>query len=151
MRKIVILGLALLFLVGCQSEYEIFALDDQYYNNNSINEIDSDGLNDLLESNESFAVFIYQPLCVASSNFENVLNEFLEEYQISFYKVSFSDMKETELSRDIKYFPSFAVFDEGKLVQSLDANSDDDTVYYESLDGFVQWFSEFVLINENES
>ena len=53
MRKIVILGLALLFLVGCQSEYEIFALDDQYYNNNSINEIDSDGLNDLLESNES--------------------------------------------------------------------------------------------------
>ena len=30
------------------------------------------------------------------------LNKFLDEYQISFYKMSFSEMKETELSRDIK-------------------------------------------------
>ena len=147
MRKILLLVLTVLFLVGCDCQHEMFFLEEKYYNSDRITEIDVDTFNELMDDQESFAIFIYQPLCATSSSFEKVLNEFLEEYQISFYKMSFSDMKETELSRDIKYYPSFAIIHEGELVDALDANSDEDTDYYKSLDGFVRWFNSYVNMN----
>lgn len=151
MKKVVLLSLLLILLVGCDKKIESFYLEEQYYHNGSIMELNPDQFEDLVEKKESFAVFIYQPLCATSSSFEKVLNEFLQEYQIGFYKMSFSDMKETSLAKNIKYYPSFAIFYEGELVDFLDANSDDDTIYYESLDGFAQWFSKFVFVNKNES
>lgn len=147
MRKLLLIVLFSFLLVGCGNVQEKFLLENKYYNNNSITELDIDTFNELVENKESFAIFIYQPLCATSSNFEQVLNEFLEEYQISFYKMSFSDMKETELSHDIKYYPSFAIFYEGELVQALDANSDKDVNYYKSVDEFISWLTSYVELN----
>ena len=147
MKRILLLGFIVLFLVGCSNQHEIFSLEEKYYNSDRITEIDIDTFNELMDDKESFAIFIYQPLCVTSTNFENVLNKFLDEYQISFYKMSFSDMKETVLASDIRYYPSFAVIHEGELVGALDANSDEDITYYETVDGFVSWFSSYVNMN----
>ncbi len=148
MRKIFLILLLSLGLAGCgNNEIEPFWLEEEYYNNSRVREIGIEEFNELIEKEESFGVFIYQNLCPSSLDFENVLNEFLEEYQISFYKLSFTNMEETELSKDIKYYPSFAIYHDGNLVDALDANSDEDTDYYKSLDGFVSWFSNYVNIN----
>ena len=45
-------------------------------------------------------------------------------YNVSFYKMSFVNMKETNLKDKIKYYPSFAIFKDGELVDYLDANND---------------------------
>ena len=147
MRKLLILALFSLLLVGCGNKQEKFFLEDKYYQDNTMNELNVDTFSELLENKESFAVFIYQPLCATSSRFEKVLNEVLEEYQISFYKMSFSDMKKTDLADDIKYYPSFALYHDGEFVDALDANSDQDTDYYKSVEGFLEWFNSYVNLN----
>ena len=126
-----------------------FYLEDKYYQESGLVDINSNKLNELIESKESFAVFIYQPACITSTNFEKVLNEFLDENQIQIYKIAFSDIKGTSLKEKVKYYPSFAIFKKGNLIDHLNADSDEDLQYYETKEGFKQWFTNYVLLKQS--
>lgn len=154
MKKLIGFSLAMIFcflLVGCNNKQDTFSLDKEYYQNNSFNELDKNTFDDLINNKKSFAIFIYQPLCSTSYEFNKILTEFANQYQISFYKMSFSDMKETELKEYIKYYPSLVIYYEGEIVDYLDANSDSDSEYYKSIDGFKKWFSNYVSIQKANS
>ena len=154
MKKLIGFSLAMIFcflLVGCNNKQDTFSLDKEYYQNNSFNELDKNTFDDLINNEKSFAIFIYQPLCTTSYEFNKILTEFANQYQISFYKMSFSDMKETELKEYIKYYPSLVIYYEGEIVDYLDANSDSDSEYYKSVDGFKKWFSNYVSIQKANS
>lgn len=127
-----------------------FYLEDKYYGKNQFVDITSADLNNLIKEKESFALFVYQPACVTSADFEQVLYDFMETNNIQIYKISFSDLKETEIKNTIKYYPSFAVFNKGKMVDYLDANSDEDLKYYKSKEGFTKWFQSHVIIKETK-
>ena len=127
-----------------------FYLEDKYYGKNQFVDITSADLNTLIKEKESFALFVYQPACVTSADFEQVLYDFMETNNIQIYKISFSDLKETEIKNTIKYYPSFAVFNKGKMVDYLDANSDEDLKYYKSKEGFTKWFQNHVIIKETK-
>ena len=86
-----------------QNKNKTFFLEDKYYEINDIAEIKIDELNDLINRKESFAVFIYQPMCITSSDFENILYRFLEENNIGIYKIAFSEIKDTEIGNLIKW------------------------------------------------
>lgn len=154
MKKLIGFSLAMIFcflLVGCNNKQDTFSLDKEYYQNNSFNELDKNTFDDLINNKKSFAIFIYQPLCSTSYEFNKILTEFANQYQISFYKMSFFDMKETELKEYIKYYPSLVIYYEGEIVDYLDANSDSDSEYYKSVDGFKKWFSNYVSIQKANS
>ena len=154
MKKLIVFSLTMIFcflLVGCNNKQDTFSLDKEYYQNNSFNELDKNTFDDLINNKKSFAIFIYQPLCTTSYEFNKILTEFANQYQISFYKMSFSDMKETELKEYIKYYPSLVIYNEGEIVDYLDANSDSDSEYYKSVDGFKKWFSNYVSIQKANS
>lgn len=146
-RIICLLLISILVLNGCREK--TFSLEDKYYVGGMVTELEEEGLDKLIEDEESFAVFIYQPLCAASDAFEKVLKEFIDKYQISFYKMSFANMKETSLGKEIKYYPSFVIYHKGKVVDFLDANSKKDKEYYQDVEGFNNWFKKYVTINEN--
>ena len=118
----------------------MFYLEDKYYGTSVFNEVTADGLSDLTEAKESFAIFIHQPLCSTSYEFNKILVKFAEENKISFYKISFDEMKKTDMYNDIKYYPSFAILKEGELVAFLDAESDEDLKRYKDKDEFEKWF-----------
>jgi len=132
-------------LVGCD---KTFYLEDKYYEKSSFVELDKEGLNELIDNKESFAVFVYQPLCEASVEFENVLTKFLEKYKIIIYKVSFSDIKDEDLGKTIKYYPSFAIYKDGKIVDYLESDKDEDIQKYKSLDNFKNWFTSSVKLKD---
>lgn len=140
-----------LLLVGCDKNKNTFSLEEKYYTNDSFNELDIDTFNNLIDDKESFAIFIYQPLCSTSYEFNEVLTEFAKDYRISFYKMPFSVMKETELKDQIKYYPSLVIYHDGKIVDYLDANSGQDANYYKSVYEFKKWFSSYVSIKEVNS
>ena len=127
-----------------------FYLEDKYYGNSEFTTIESNDLNKLMNNKESFALFIYQPACVTSSDFEQVLYDFTQSNNIKIYKIAFSDIKNTKLNESIKYYPSFAIFNKGQMVDYLDANSDDDLKYYKSKVEFEKWFTNYVLLKETE-
>jgi len=149
-KKIILLILIIscLLLNGCSENK--FTLETKYYTTSTTNELESKNFNQLLTNKESFAIFIYQPLCAASDAFEVVINDFVSKYQISFYKMSFANMKNTSLNEVIKYYPSLVIYHDGKLVDYLDANSEKDAKYYKSVDKFTEWFASYVKINQNE-
>ena len=147
MKRILIFCLSILscfLLVACDKEITISPLEDKYYGHSEIIELNVETFNTLVDKKESFGVFIYQPMCAASINFENILSDFSYKQQITFYKLQFKDMKETKLSKHIEFCPSFVIYQDGKMVDYLDASSDDDVDYYLSVDGFEKWFSTYI-------
>lgn len=146
MKKKIIIFLLIIssfLLTGCSKK---FSLDEKYYEKASFTEIEKKDYEELINNKESFAVFIYQPLCTTSYNFNKVVTKFTDMYEMNFYKMSFANMKETELKDKIKYYPSFAIFKDGELVDYLDANSKEDTNKYKSVDYFSNWFSSYVKV-----
>lgn len=147
MKRILIFCLSILscfLLVACNKEITISPLEDKYYGHSEIIELNVETFNTLLDKKESFGIFIYQPMCAASIDFENILSDFSYKQQITFYKLQFKDMKETKLSKHIEFCPSFVIYQDGKMVDYLDASSDDDVDYYLSVDGFEKWFSTYI-------
>ena len=122
-----------------------FYLDSNYYGIDSIKEIRIDELNRLIDNKKSFAIFIYQPKCITSFDFESVLNEFIEEEKISIYKIAFSDIKDTKIGKSIKYL----VYNKGRMVDFLRANKNEDVKYYLSKKGFKSWFTKYVKLKDD--
>lgn len=126
----------------------VFYLDEKYYGKSVFNEINAEELNTLISDKESFAIFIHQPFCSTSYEFNKVLAEFAEENKISFYKISFEEMKKTVLYGDIKYYPSFAIYNKGKLIDFLEADSDEDLKRYKDMEEFRKWFNSYIQMKE---
>lgn len=146
----ILLGLVLVLTMlayGLKNNQK-FYLEDQYYGQAELEEINIEKLNQLQESKESFGVFVYQPLCSNSESFEKVLKEYQEEKKIKFYKISFSSILESDLKEEIKYYPSFLIFQKGKLINHLKADKDNHKEYYESKEGFEKWLTKYVLLKE---
>ncbi len=128
-----------------------FYLEDKYYGSSDFIEINADNLKQLIDDKESFALFVYQPGCITSANFQKNLEKFTQNNNIQFYKMPFSDIKNTTLNKKIEYYPSFAIFNKGTLIDYLDAGSDNDLKYYESQKEFKTWFTDYVLLKKTNS
>ena len=126
-----------------------FYLEKNYYNYNDMLEISIDELNNLIDTKKSFVVFVYQPMCITSSAFENILNEFLEENNIRIFKIAFNNIKNTNIGKHIKYYPSFIIYNEGKIIDYLEADKDKDIPYYTSNEEFKKWFTKYVKLTNN--
>ena len=85
-------------------------------------------------------------MCTMSSSFEEILDKYMKERTISVYKMSFTDMKKTELKNTIRFYPSFIIFKDGEVVDFLDADSDEDTNKYKEFDAFKEWFESYVEV-----
>lgn len=123
-----------------------FSFEKKYYGSNKFIELNEEILNNLVDNKESFGIFIYQPLCINSYNFNKVVTEFAYQYQMNLYKMPFSKIENTILNRKIKYYPSFVIFKKGIIVDYLDAESDQDLAVYNSVAEFKKWFGKYVNI-----
>ncbi len=121
-----------------------FRLSDEYYGKSGLTEIDTGELEELIREKKTFAMFVYQPACRASDDFEKILTEFSEKNQISFEKIAFSKLKDSGLVEGLKYYPSAMIYHDGKVVDFLRADDDEDTAAYETLDGFEEWWRGYV-------
>lgn len=150
MKKKILITTLLIFnllLVGCNNNKK-FELEEKYYDDSEFIELSNKKLDKLIEYKESFAVFIYQPLCVNSYNFNKMLTEFSETYELTIYKIAFSNIKNSKLKDEIKYYPSFIIFKDGKIVDFLDSSSNDDTDKFKNIEDFTTWFESYVIIKE---
>lgn len=129
----------------------LFYLEDKYYDKDVSLEIDSSEFENKIKNKESFALFIHQPVCSKSYEFNKIQSKYQENNNIVFNRILFEEMKKTELYKTIKYYPSFAIFKEGKLVDFLDAESNDDILKYKDYEEFSKWFNSYVRSsNEKE-
>lgn len=145
---IIVLIAIILFRLPINKTESRFYLEGEYYGSNTMMETSVDELNNLINKRESFVVFVYQPMCSASLNFEEVLSDFFKDHPISIYKIAFSNIKDTSISKNIKYYPSFIIYNQGKVVDFLEADKDEDVEFYTSKKGFEKWFTNYVLLKD---
>lgn len=124
-----------------------FTLEPEYYGTAEIQTIEIGELQTLADEQKSFGLFVSQPSCQASADLEKYLNEFLNTHPLKFYEISFSTLKGSDIVPDLRFYPSFVIFRDGKVVDFLEANSDEDADAYTSPDGFTNWFSNYVELH----
>ena len=151
MKKILLIILSLLVLVGCNKDNKPFSLDSEYYNDGKIIDIDSNGIKKLEKEKKSFAVFVNLKGCTSCIEFKKVLDQFMDEYKIDFYSLSVNDIEGTCIDDCVKYSPSVVIYHKGKVVASLDAIKNEDLPYYESVEGFKSWFNKYVILEESNN
>lgn len=152
MKKVVILLLSLFLLLttGCEKKEDKFYLEDKYYGIFELEDVNGSTINELEDNEESFAVFVYMASCTSCADFDKVLESFLEENPVKFYKVSLLNIKGTKMEENIRFSPSVVIYHKGEVVAYLNAISDDDMEYYKTPEGFKKWFTKYVYL-ENES
>ena len=152
-KKIFLLAtIIILTLSGCNKKEEIpFKLEQEYYGKEEFIELNKDELNNLIDKEKTFAVFLFQPFCEAAANFNEVLKEFMSTNKLAIYKMQFKDIKGTELEKHVKYYPSLVIYKDGKLIDFLEADKDEDTKNFKYLDSFIEWFKQYVIIDTVEN
>ncbi|HAB66485.1 MAG TPA: hypothetical protein DCE23_03860, partial [Firmicutes bacterium] len=60
---LIILVICVTFILSSNKDSKTFYLEDSYYGESKMIELNIDELNDLIDKKESFAVFLYQPSC----------------------------------------------------------------------------------------
>ncbi len=148
---VIVLLLATIFIlierdIFTKTENVLFYLEEKYYGDSTLKEITVPEIEKLIDEEESFGVFIHQPMCSNSYAFNKVLIDYAKENNISFYMISFSEIKNMSIGEHVKYYPSFVIYKDGEYVSHLEADNNDHLDYYKSTKGFNSWFSKYVKL-----
>lgn len=144
-KLFLLIGLVLL-LVGCKQEK--FYLEDELYEKSAITEIDVDTFKKMEKDGKEFALYVYLPGCTSCAQFKEVLVEFGESNKIEFYAISINEVKGTSILEEIDYAPSMFIYKDGKVVDALDATSNDDKPALTTVDGLTKWLEEYIYLTK---
>ena len=146
-KNLLLIVAVMLLLVGCGSK-EKFYLEDSYYGDNKLIEINNDDLKKLEEDKKDFVLFVYLPGCSSCAEFKTVLEDFLTENNININYISILDTDGTSVENKVKFAPSFMVYKDGKVVDLLDSNSDEDLSYFKSAESFKNWLEKYIYLSK---
>ena len=163
MKKLVLVVVMVLLMFGCKKEEEQpddtkklpevkepINLDSKYYNSTELKEVTAEEINQMVDNKESFAIFYYSPGCTSCAKFSVVLKDFQKEYKIGFLTTPTEEKKKTIIHEYVTYAPSVVIFKEGKIIAFMDALSDEEIKYYETVDGFKEWVTKYINLEEKK-
>ena len=123
-------------------------LSEEYRGEGGIGMITIDDLKTMTEDKKSFLLFVSQPECKTAEKLREILQELITEYPIQIFEVSFSELKESGLASEVRFYPSLIVYRQGKIADFLDANDSEDSEAYNSLDGLKEWLMNVVILDK---
>ena len=145
MKKIVLL-IAIFLLTGCIFKPGKFYLNDQYYNQGEYVKLDSVSLENIKDN--SMIIYTYNNFCNLPIHCENIFKEFMDKYQINFISIPFSEFKKTSFYTNVSYAPSIIIVHDGKVIDYLKADSDNDYDKYQKVDVFEEWLSDYIYFTK---
>ena len=137
-------GCATIAICAIPREYP-FRLDEEYYATSESIDIDKDEYEKLIAKEKSFVVMIDKPGCITTSEMRSAMANFSDEYQFKYYRMMWEEVKESSLHEYVKFTPSIAVIHNGKVIDWLDADSDEDAEYYDSAESLQRWLKEYIV------
>ncbi len=143
-KKIIIvfvaISLSILLFLTFNNKTKSIRLNDKYYNSDQLIEIDEKGFQKLEKKRESFILYVYEDCgCTSTIPFDNLVKKFIKEKNISMNMIEFKNIENLSISSKIRYSPTVVIFDKGKIVKYLKADSDKDLIYYQSYEEFENW------------
>lgn len=97
-----------------------------------------------LNKKEDFVLFVYLKNCSSCASFKPVVEELANSKQIPVYSINLELLGQN--IEGLKYTPSLVVYKDGVLLDYLDANSDDDLLYYKDLYNLTTYIKQYLDI-----
>ncbi len=98
----------------------------------------------MAKEGQSFLMFIDQGGCHTADKLREFVQKYSAEAGQTFYRMMFSDMKETGLAESVKYYPSVAVVRDGNVVAWLRADEEEDSDEYNDYEAFKAWMEQYI-------
>lgn len=123
-----------------------FYLSDDYYNNSSFIEINSEQIDALY--NKKYLLFTYNNYCSFEIPCDKIFEKFSSDYNIEILSISFEQFKNTQFYKIVKYAPSVMIISNNKVVAYLDAENNNDVEKYQSVDAFKEWLEKYIYLEK---
>ena len=144
MKKIFLIIFIALLFCGCSKEIDKFYLDDEYYNDGKF--IDVEALDEL--ENKKYILYTNNNVCNFPKPCTNIFEEFMSEYNIDIVTIYYEDFKNTKYYKEVENAPSIIIMNNGKIIDYLDINSEEDEIKYQSVDEFTKWISKYIYLTK---
>ena len=125
-----------------------FYLDKEYYDNIGLSDTSIDEVEKLIENKKSFILFTYNDFCNFSIPCDSVFEKAAKANNIKILQIPFKNFKKSSLYKTVKYAPSLIIIHDGKIIDFLDANSDDDYNLYQKEEEVSKWFKKYIKFKE---
>lgn len=122
-----------------------FRLEEELYGTSEAIDINKDEYEKLINEKKSFVVMVDKPDCYTTADMRKRMAEFPDDMQFKYYRIMWSQAKESSLHEHVKFVPSVAIVRAGKVVDFLDADSDEDTAKYNDAQALQDWIREYVV------
>lgn len=114
-------------------------LDQQYYDDAKIIDINSEEYEKLIADKKSFVIMVDNAGCTTTEKMREIMKNLPQKF--TYYRILWPDAKETNLKDYIKYFPSVVVIESGNIKYYLRADLDSDAKYYNDADALESWLN----------
>lgn len=140
------IGLWLHFKTKNREMIEKIYLSEEYYESHELIEVTKEELQE--KKNETYILYTYNSYCSFPIPCDSIFKEFMETYEISFLSIPFVGFKETSFYTEIKYAPSIIIIHKNKIVDYLDANSDEDIDKYQDVEELKEWLQTYISLTK---
>lgn len=121
-------------------------LSNQYYQYGTIKDTTKEELLTKINNKENFILFTNNNFCTFKISCEEIFNESAQELNITILKIPFDEFKKTKLHDTIKFAPSVIIIKEGKIVEYLDPEKNEDLPKYQDKKEFTSWIKKYINI-----
>ena len=121
-------------------------LESKYYKTGKFIDINGANLNELLNNKENFILYTYNNFCTFKVSCDEIFNESIKELNITILKIPFDEFKTTSLYNEVNYAPSVILIKEGKIIEYIDPEKNDDLSKYQDKKEFISWIKEYINI-----
>ena len=125
-----------------------FYLEQKYYGKNDFVKVNNKDISRLRK--ENYLLFTYNNYCTFPKPCEDVFKEFIVHYDVAILSIPFDEYKKTSFYKKVKYAPSVIIVRDGKIVDYLDADSDDDLDRYQDTSAFEEWLGQYIYFDEKK-
>ena len=154
MNKKVIFVIIPLLLIGIitfvlmNNKSDKFSLENKYYGTGEFIDISNSELESIIKDKENFLLYTYNNYCSLPIPCDSIFESVMKEYGFNILQIKFSDFKETNLYKKVKLAPSVLIFKDGKLIDFLDAESDNDLKKYQDKEEFKNWLNNYIELKK---
>ena len=127
-----------------------FRLEPELYAKSEAINIKKEDYEKLIKEEKSFIVMVDKPDCYTTADMRKRMTEFPEDMQFKYYRIMWTQAKESSLHEYVKFVPSVAIIHNGEVVDFLDADSDEDTAKYNEAQVLQDWIKSYVVFSTNE-
>ena len=142
---IILFGIIIIIKLTNRKSGDII-LDDKYYNKGEYVEVLSNEVNELKDS--TYVLFTYNNYCSLPIPCDKIFKQFMEKYKIDFLSITFEEFKKTYLYETVKFAPSVIIIKNGKIIDYLRSDDNDDLEKYQDVKEFKNWISKYIKLKK---